>query len=123
MIKDVSVLVRTDVSIEQPELPILDNPVCILQVHPSGANGFHFCPGQNDARLKFFQQEIVVGSDPIDGSIALSGGGRVAPGIFFLGWPSWANRLACHQRSDSCSTKSSSCYHSSNPRQDQSRML
>ena len=48
----------------------------------AGANRFHLGSGQNDAGLKFFQQEVVMRSDPINGGVSFAGGGRVAAGIF-----------------------------------------
>ena len=60
MIEDVAVLVRTDVSIQQPELPVLDQAVGIFEVSEPGTDRFDLGAGQNDAGLKFFQQEVVM---------------------------------------------------------------
>jgi hypothetical protein len=83
MIEDVSVNVGADVAIEQPELPILDKPVRIFEIDQPGAHRLDLGSGQSDAELKFFQQEIVMRSDPIYSSIALAGGGGIAARILF----------------------------------------
>jgi hypothetical protein len=44
----------------------------------AGADRFYFCSGQHDARLKFFEQEVVMRSDPIDSGVSLSSRGWVA---------------------------------------------
>jgi len=83
VIVNVAVLVRADVSIEQPEFAVLDQTIGILKVGESAANRFCLGSGKNNTALKFFQQEVVMGSDPINGSIALTGGGGVAAWGFF----------------------------------------
>ena len=61
-----------------------------------GANRLHFRPGQNDSGLKFFQQEIVMRSDPVNSGIAFAGGRRVAAGIFLQVWLRLMCGLASH---------------------------
>ena len=64
----------------------------------AGANGFHFRTGQYDAGFKFFEQEIVMRSDPIDSSVALPGGGRVAAWTFLRVWSGLVCGLARHSQ-------------------------
>src|SRR5208282_312676 len=78
MVENVSMLIRADVSIQQPKLVAFDQPVGILQVGESSANGLDLRTRQRHAALKFFQQEVVMRGVPINGSISLSRGGRVA---------------------------------------------
>src|SRR5947209_17376548 len=83
MVEDVSVLIRANVAVEQPEFAILDQAISVFQVGVAGTNRFHLGTAEYDAGLKFFQQEVVVGSDPINSGISLSGGSRVPPRILF----------------------------------------
>jgi hypothetical protein len=74
----VAVLVGADVGIEQPEFAIFDEAVRIFEVGEAAANGFGLGSGQHHATLKFFQQEVVMRSDPINSGIALAAGGGLA---------------------------------------------
>ena len=60
VIKDVAVLIRADVAIQQPELAIFDQAVSIFEVASAGPDRFDLGPGQRNPRLKFFQQEVVM---------------------------------------------------------------
>ena len=78
MVVDVAVLVGADVGVEEPEFAVLNQAVGVFQVGEAAADGFGLSSGKNNPALKFFQQEVVMGSDPINGGIALSGGGGLA---------------------------------------------
>jgi hypothetical protein len=60
MIKNVPMLIGTNVGVQQPDLVVLHQPVRILQVSQSASDGLNLGPGQRYAGLKFFQQEIVM---------------------------------------------------------------
>jgi len=77
VIEDVAVVVGSDMGIQQPQLAILDQPVGVFEIGGSRANRLDLGTGQGDAGLKFFQQEIVVGSDPINSGVSLSGSSRI----------------------------------------------
>jgi len=47
----------------------------------AASNGLDLSTTQGNACLKFFQQEVVMRGDPIDSSISLPGGGRIAARI------------------------------------------
>ena len=83
MIKDVAVLVGPDVCIQKPEFAVLEQAVGVLEIGAAGADGFDLGSGEDHPGFKFFQQEVVVGSDPIDGGVSLPGGGRIPARIFF----------------------------------------
>ncbi len=78
VVVNVAVLVGADVGVEQPEFAVLDQTVGVFKVGKAAANRFGLGSGKNYSTLKFFQQEVVMRSDPINGSIALTGGGRLA---------------------------------------------
>src|SRR5262249_5567470 len=82
VVEDVAVIVGTDVSIQKPELAVLDQTVGILEVGLASPDGFHLRPSQNDAGLKFFEQEVVMRRDPINGGVSLPGGSRIPTRIF-----------------------------------------
>ena len=92
----VTVLVGADVSIEQPEFAVLDQAVRVFEVGEAAADGFGLGPGKNYAALKFFQQEVVVGSDPINSGIALAAGGGLAARRFLQGGLGLVCGLAGH---------------------------
>lgn len=52
--------------------------------------------GKNNPALKFFQQEVVMGSDPINGSVALTGGGGLAARGFLRAGLGLVRGLARH---------------------------
>jgi hypothetical protein len=81
MVEDVAVIVGADVGIEEPEFAVLEEAVGVLEVGVAGTDGLDLGASEDDARLKFFKQEVVMRSDPIDGSVSFAGGGRVAAGI------------------------------------------
>ena len=80
---DIPMLIRPDVRVEQPKLPILDQSIRVLQVGQPPSDRLDLGPGQNHPAFKFFQQEVVMRSDPINGSIPLSARGGVTAGRFF----------------------------------------
>src|SRR5262249_37104537 len=82
VIEDVAVLVRTDVGVQEPEFAVFHNAVRVFEIGVPSPDRFDLGSGQNDTSLKFFQQEIVMGSDPIDGCIPLTRSGWVAARIF-----------------------------------------
>jgi len=79
MIRVAPVFIRTDMAVQQPQLPVLDEPVRVLQVRPATPDRLHLGPRQRHPSLKFFQQEVVMRSDPINGSIPLSARGGIPP--------------------------------------------
>ena len=89
MIKDVAMLVGSDMAVQEPELAIFNEPIGIFEVGASGPHGLDFGPGESHARFKFFQQEVVVRSDPIYSGIPLPGRSRIAAGIFLRVGPGW----------------------------------
>src|SRR5271157_1420992 len=92
MVKDVAMLVRADVRVDQPKLGVLYQTVGVLQVGASSADGFHLRASQSDPGFELLQQKVVVRSGAIDRSIALTAGGRVAPGLFLF-----LRMIACRQ--------------------------
>ena len=53
-------LVRADVTVEQPEFAVLHQPIGILEVRLAGPDRFDLGASQRNAGLKFFQQEVVM---------------------------------------------------------------
>ena len=60
VIVDVPLLVRTDVEVVQPRLPVLHPGVGVLEVRPAGAQRLHLGPGQRQARLVGFLDPVLV---------------------------------------------------------------
>src|SRR5437763_5496763 len=77
MVVDIAVLVRPDVGIQEPYSVIFDQSVRIFEVGETSPHRFHLGSGENDARLKFFQQEVVMGSDPINSSVSVTRGSGI----------------------------------------------
>jgi hypothetical protein len=81
MIGVVAVLIGTDMAVEEPEFAVLEQAVGVLEIGLAGANGLYLGSGENDSGFEFFEQEIVMARVPINGSIFLAGGGRLAARI------------------------------------------
>src|SRR5579864_2270343 len=60
MIKDVAVLVGTNMRVQQPDRVVLNQAVRVLQVSQTPSYGLNLGPSQDHPCLKFFQQEIVM---------------------------------------------------------------
>src|SRR6266852_8751973 len=65
VVEDVAVLVGADVAVEQPEFAVFDEPIGIFKVSAASPDRFDLGSRQGNTRLKFFQQEVIVSSDPI----------------------------------------------------------
>src|ERR1700739_3309867 len=74
MIRVTAALVGADVAVEEPKPHVFDDAVGILHVGATTTNGLDFGSGQSHPGFKFFQQEVVMGSDPIDGGVTLATG-------------------------------------------------
>src|SRR5580704_14485254 len=98
VVVNVAVLVGSDVGIEEPKFSVFDESVGIFEVGQAAADRFGLSSGKNHATLKFFQQEVVMRSDPINGSIALAGGCRFAFWRFLRAGLSLMRGLAGHGR-------------------------
>src|SRR5271165_3299040 len=78
VVENVAMVVGSDVAVKQPKFAVLQQSVGVFQVGLSGPDRFDFGSGQGNPGLEFLQKEIVVGCDPVDGGIALSGCGGIA---------------------------------------------
>jgi hypothetical protein len=83
MVEDVPMLVRANVTVQQPEFPVFDKPIRIFQIGATRTHGLDLSSGQSDPGLEFFQQEVVVPSDPVYRGIALSRRGGIPAWRFF----------------------------------------
>ena len=86
MIGIAAVLVGANVRVQKPDFPIFHEPVRILEIGPGTTDRFDFGASQGDAGLKFFQQEIVVRSDPVYSGISLTGGRGITARVLFRIW-------------------------------------
>jgi hypothetical protein len=73
-------------SVQQIGFAVFDDPVGILQIGLSLADGLDLCTPEGNAGFELVQQEVVMSRGAIYGSVALTGGDRL-PGLRFLrGW-------------------------------------
>jgi hypothetical protein len=84
------------VGVEEPEFAVLDQAVGIFEVGEASADGFGLGSGQNYAAFKFFQQEVVMRSDPINGGVSVAGGCRFASRGFLFAGLGFVGGLARH---------------------------
>src|SRR5579863_4197341 len=96
VVEDVAVLIRPDVAVQQPELAVFYQPVSVFEVRAASPDRFNLSTGKCNPSLKFFQQEVVMRSDPIYRGITLPRCGGIAAGIFLRIRPGWLRRLAWH---------------------------
>src|SRR5437660_12874613 len=82
VVEDVAMLVRPDVAVKQPEFAIFDQAIGIFQVGPASAYRVYLRCSEGHPRLKFFQHEVVVRSNPVYSCMTLTSGSRVQPRIF-----------------------------------------
>ena len=76
-------LIGADVGIQKPDFPVFHQPVRVLEIGPATTDRFDLSAGQGNAGLKFFQQEIVVRSDPVYSGVALAGCCGITARILF----------------------------------------
>lgn len=67
MVHDVAVTVGTDVAVIEKNLAIFDAGIAVLEIDSPIAKGLHLGSPQNNPRLEFFFDEIVVVGFPIGG--------------------------------------------------------
>ena len=60
VIKDIPLVVRTDMEILHKNLVILDARIAVLEIGAAGAQGFDFCALQRDAGLICFVYEVIM---------------------------------------------------------------
>src|SRR5437868_4252687 len=96
VVENVAVLVGANVAVQEPKFAVLNQSVGILEVRTSGPDRLHFSTCQHHTSLKFFQQEIVMSSDPINSGISLPGRRRVATGILLRTGSGLMRLLSCH---------------------------
>ena len=83
MIGIAAMLIGADVCVQKPDLPVFHQPVRVLEIGPAATDRFDLRAGQGNAGLKFFQQEIVVLSDPVHSGVALAGCCGITARILF----------------------------------------
>jgi hypothetical protein len=74
----VSVGVRADVTIQQPDFSALDQAISVFEVHTAVPGGLDFRTGKDHAGLKSFENLVIVEGLPIDGDLFVH---RIVPGI------------------------------------------
>ena len=66
--------VRADVTIEKPELAVLDQAIGIFETDFAGTDRLDLRTRQDDSGLVFFEQEIVVSGVPVGSGIPFTTG-------------------------------------------------
>ena len=96
MIGRVAVVIGADVAVEEPEFAVLDNAVGVLEIGCAATDRLYLGPGEHDAGLKFFKQEIVVARVPVYSGILFARGGGLAARILLRTGPGLVGSLLSH---------------------------
>ena len=82
--------------IQQISFAVLDNPVRVLKICLTFANGLDFGAPERDAGFEFVQQKVIVAGRAVHGSVSLTGCHGLTRLRFLRGWCSVLAQLPGH---------------------------